>query len=217
MMMNAMQTLARQAPGALARHAPRAAGAALSTMASRGLLQAARQQRAASTMAGRSLPQASRQGALGAARHGATRDISVGRDGRHWNTVLLMVPQAEEWSRSAPNPSLWCLHIAAAAASQPGTRAGRSSASANFPTRRCRASASPFLSSTRSRTSGRSKRRPSTSTPKRPLPKTTSTSTWTAPSTRASWMPTRRVMVSKIRKGPSRRSRSRRCARRSEI
>merc|ERR1719359_2334565 len=66
-------------------------------MASRGLLQAARQQRAASTMAGRSLPQASRQGALGAARHGATRDISIGRDGRHWNTVLLMVPQAEEW------------------------------------------------------------------------------------------------------------------------
>merc|ERR1719321_1648055 len=90
--MNAMQTLARQAPGALARHAPRAAGAALSTMASRGLLQAARQQRAASTMAGRSVLQASRQGALG-----ATRDISVGRDGRHWNTVLLMVPQAEEW------------------------------------------------------------------------------------------------------------------------
>jgi len=41
--------------------------------------------------------QASRQGALGTARHGATRDISVGRDGRHWNTVLLMVPQAEEW------------------------------------------------------------------------------------------------------------------------
>ena len=97
MMMNAMQTLARQAPGALARHAPRAAGAALSTMASRGLLQAARQQRAASTMAGRSVLQASRPGALGAAQHGATRDISVGRDGRHWNTVLLMVPQAEEW------------------------------------------------------------------------------------------------------------------------
>merc|ERR1719321_2420827 len=48
-------------------------------------------------MAGRSVLQASRQGALGAARHGATRDISVGRDGRHWNTVLLMVPQAEEW------------------------------------------------------------------------------------------------------------------------
>ena len=95
--MNAMQTLARQAPGALARHAPRAAGAALSTMASRGFLQAVRQQRAASTMAGRSVLQASRQGALGTARHGATRDISVGRDGRHWNTVLLMVPQAEEW------------------------------------------------------------------------------------------------------------------------
>ena len=100
-MMNAMQTLARQAPGALARHAPRAAGAALSTMASRGLLKAARQQRAASTMAGRSVLQASRQGALGAARRGplggATREITVGRDGRNWNSVLLMVPQAEEW------------------------------------------------------------------------------------------------------------------------
>ena len=97
MMMNALQTVARQAPGALARHAPRAAGAALSTMASRGLLSAARQQRAASTMAGRSVLQASRQGALGTARHGATRDITVGRDDRNWNSVLLMVPQAEEW------------------------------------------------------------------------------------------------------------------------
>ena len=25
------------------------------------------------------------------------RTIVVGRDGRHWNSVLLMVPQAEEW------------------------------------------------------------------------------------------------------------------------
>ena len=84
MLMNAMQTLGRQAPGALARHAPRAAGAALSTMASRGLLSASRQARAA---------RAPPNPALLAAR----RDISVGRDGRHWNTVLLMVPQAEEW------------------------------------------------------------------------------------------------------------------------
>ena len=84
MMMNAMQTLARQAPGALARHAPRAAGAALSTMASRGLLSASRKART---------ERAPPNPALLAAR----RDISVGRDGRHWNTVLLMVPQAEEW------------------------------------------------------------------------------------------------------------------------
>ena len=82
--MNAMQTLARQAPGALARHAPRAAGAALSTMASRGLLSASRRART---------ERAPPNPALLAAR----RDISVGRDGRHWNTVLLMVPQAEEW------------------------------------------------------------------------------------------------------------------------
>ena len=25
------------------------------------------------------------------------RNIVVGRDGRHWNSILLMVPQAEEW------------------------------------------------------------------------------------------------------------------------
>ena len=137
MMMNAMQTLARQAPGALARHAPRAAGAALSTMASRGLLQAARQQRAAaSTMAGRSVLQASRQGALGAARRGplgATRDISVGRDGRHWNTVLLMVPQAEEWQIEHAPASVHA--IAASVVTHP-LRAG---ASGNSATRRCRA------------------------------------------------------------------------------
>ena len=84
MMMNAMQTLARQAPGALARHAPRAAGAALSTMASRGLLSASRQART---------ERAPPNPALLAAR----RDITVGRDGRNWNSVLLMVPQAEEW------------------------------------------------------------------------------------------------------------------------
>ena len=84
MMMNAMQTLARQAPGALARHAPRAAGAALSTMASRGLLSASRKART---------ERAPPNPALLAAR----RDITVGRDGRNWNSVLLMVPQAEEW------------------------------------------------------------------------------------------------------------------------
>jgi hypothetical protein len=27
----------------------------------------------------------------------ARRTIVVGRDGRHWNTAVLMVPQAEEW------------------------------------------------------------------------------------------------------------------------
>merc|ERR1719271_222373 len=82
--MNAMQTVARQAPGALARHAPRAAGAALSTMASRGLLSASRKART---------ERAPPNPALLAAR----RDITVGRDGRNWNSVLLMVPQAEEW------------------------------------------------------------------------------------------------------------------------
>ena len=84
MMMNALQTVARQAPGALARHAPRAAGAALSTMASRGLLSASRKART---------ERAPPNPALLAAR----RDITVGRDGRNWNSVLLMVPQAEEW------------------------------------------------------------------------------------------------------------------------
>ena len=84
MMMNAMQTLARQAPGALARHAPRAAGAALSTMASRGLLSASRKAR-------------TERAPPNPALRAATRDITVGRDGRNWNSVLLMVPQAEEW------------------------------------------------------------------------------------------------------------------------
>ena len=84
MMMNAAAAIARQAPGALARHAPRAAGAALSTMASRGLLSASRKART---------ERAPPNPALLAAR----RDITVGRDGRNWNSVLLMVPQAEEW------------------------------------------------------------------------------------------------------------------------
>lgn len=30
-------------------------------------------------------------------RLGATRNISIGRDGSHWNSIVLMVPQAEEW------------------------------------------------------------------------------------------------------------------------
>merc|ERR1719460_2912076 len=80
----ALQSIARQAPGALARHAPRAAGAALSTMASRGLLSASRRART---------ERAPPNPALLAARRG----ITVGRDGRNWNSVLLMVPQAEEW------------------------------------------------------------------------------------------------------------------------